>query len=172
MSSSASSISSVSSASSSTTSVIQSPFLYTQQTPFARPLTTSDLHAIWEAVILDTQYAIRLDAYITCTNDYVLRELVNILRAVDLLTAPAAELQHTTHAAHSALSIQYPQRTIRNTVMKLLETRNFNDVCNRMEEERAWNTPPGNFVVLPHSHAAIPTPDSPHLLPQPRCKES
>jgi hypothetical protein len=106
MSSSASSISSVSSTSSSSTaSVVQSPFLYTQQTPFAHPLTTSDLHAIWEAVILDTQYAIRLDDYITRTNDYVLKELVNILRAVDLLTAPAAELQHTTHAAHSALSI-------------------------------------------------------------------
>jgi len=161
MSSSASSISSVSSTSSSTTSVVQSPFLYTQQTPFARPLTTSDLHAIWEAVILDTQYAIRLDGYITRTNDYVLRELVNILRAVDLLTTPAAELQRTTHAAHSTLSIRYPQRTIRNAVMKLLETRNFNDVCNRMEEERAWNTPPGDFVVLPHVHAPIPTPDSP-----------
>jgi hypothetical protein len=104
MSSCTSSISSISSASS-TTSAVQSPFLYTQQTPFARPLTTSDLHAIWEAVILDTQYAICLDGYITCTNDYVLKELVNILRAVDLLTAPAAELQHTTHAAHSTLSI-------------------------------------------------------------------
>jgi hypothetical protein len=57
------------------------------------PLTTSDLYAIWESVILDTQYAIHLNAYIECTNDYVLKELVHILRAADLLTAPAAELQ-------------------------------------------------------------------------------
>jgi hypothetical protein len=109
MSSSTSSIFSISSVFSSTTSVVQSPFLYTQQTPFTHPLTTSDLHTIWEAVILNTQYAIHLDAYITCTNDYVLRELVNILKAVDLLTALAAELQCTTHAAHSTLSIRYPQ---------------------------------------------------------------
>jgi hypothetical protein len=45
--------------------------------------------------------------------------------------------------------------------MKLLETRNFNDVCNRMEEECAWNTPPGDFVVLPRIHAPIHTCDSP-----------
>jgi hypothetical protein len=127
MPSSISSASSLSS-SSSTAPIIQSPFSYTQQTPFICPTTTQDLYAIWESIILDTQYAIHLDTYITHTNNYVLKELVNILRAADLLTAPAIELQHTTHAVHSSLSIHYPQRTIRNTVMKLLETWNFNEV--------------------------------------------
>jgi hypothetical protein len=41
-----------------------------------------------------------------------------------------------------------------------------------MEEECAWNTPPGDFVVLPHIHAAIPTPNSPPLLPQPHTPNS
>jgi hypothetical protein len=56
--------------------------------------------------------------------------------------------------------------------MKLLKTRNFNDVCNHMEEEHAWNTPPGNFVILPHIYAAITTPNSSPLLPQPHTPDS
>jgi len=120
MSSNASSVSSVSS--SSTASVVQSPFLYTQQIPFTHPTSFTDLYAIWESVIFDAQYAIHLNTYITCTNDYILKELVHILRAVDLLTVPAVELQHATHTTHSALSICYPQWTISNAVMKLLKT--------------------------------------------------
>lgn len=121
--------------------------------------TQTHCHAMWEAVILDLQYAIRLDNFITRTRDWPLLHLVNILRAADNLDIAAKELQNSPGAKYSAISIRYPRRLIKRSVMLLLESRNFGDICNRMQAELAWTPPPDDLEVVERSPTPfVPTP--------------
>ncbi|KAG1733757.1 hypothetical protein EDB19DRAFT_1911474 [Suillus lakei] len=112
------SISSVSLASSS-----ESSFICDQ--PFSRPVLPAHCRAYWEAIVLDTQFAMRLDSYICRTNDQILMNIVDAFHAADNLTPTALELQGIPEARFSA------------------------DVVSKLEEEEAFNAPPDPARVVP-----------------------
>ncbi|KAG2344887.1 hypothetical protein BDR05DRAFT_998893 [Suillus weaverae] len=88
----------------------------------------------------------------------MLLHLVNILWAADNLDLAAHELQKSPGAKFSAISIRYPRELIKQLVMLLLESKDFGTICNKIEEERGWNTPPDPVEVVERgSTPFIPT---------------
>ncbi|KAG2059894.1 hypothetical protein BDR06DRAFT_967456 [Suillus hirtellus] len=120
------------------------------------PFTCSSLHTIiqdrkwayWEAVICDPQYALRLDDYLSRTNDDITIQIVNTFRAADALTGDIARINLSRDSSLSSISTRYNQGKIKQALLNLLEFRNFHTAVVGIEEEQAFSPPPDPVEVI------------------------
>ena len=130
--------------------------------PFTQ--TPDSQKAFWEAIILDAQYALRLDSYIDRTKDTVLLELVNAFRAVDTVAFTTGPYGILPHSPITRYSVTKAKRALLN----LLASRNFGDVVVKIEEEIAYNQPPVQATVVERTaecSAPTPPPERSNLIP-------
>ncbi|KAG2070377.1 hypothetical protein BDR04DRAFT_1155586 [Suillus decipiens] len=100
---------------------------------------------MWEAISLDPQYAMWLDSYASCTNNFILKELILILRMAELLV---------THSmvCNLSLAMHHVQDTIKKAAIKLLDTKNFSDIILKLNIECKFNLPPNDLLVVSRPH--------------------
>ncbi|KAG2059390.1 hypothetical protein BDR06DRAFT_1003503 [Suillus hirtellus] len=121
-------------------------------TPFTRPSLRTVIQdrkrAYWEAVICDPQYALRLDDYLSRTDDDITIQIINAFRAADALTGDIARIDLSRDSSLSTISTRYNQGKIKQALLNLLEFRNFHTAVMGIEEEWAFNPPPDPVEVI------------------------